>query len=219
MKEKLPNHIGIIPDGVRRWADLKKCSYLEAYKLGIRKVVEMLVFYLEKGVPACSVYMLSSDNLSRDEGSLEPVLLLEEEFIRVEMPKLAEHYSIKVIHAGNLKGISSGFSEAILDLCKHTYNNKKHRLYLLIDYNPKDELQNSFNKSQQPADILKNLWVPEAVDLVIRTSGEHRTSNFLPLQISNAELVLESKFINDTNDADFQRYLDEYFKRKRRHGL
>jgi undecaprenyl diphosphate synthase len=216
--ESLPKHIGLIPDGVRRWANKNSKSYFDAYVIGIQKVHRMMTIYLEQGINIGSIYMLSSDNLKRSKDCLDPVLELEEAFLRIELPKLATEWQVKISYVGNLSYVPESYKEAVLNVCELSKDFDKRKLYMLIGYDPKEEIAQASSKITHVDSVISHLWVPEYVDLVIRTSGELRISNFLPIQSGYAEFIFEKKFINDIDDNDIYGYLEEYIKRQKRLG-
>ncbi len=194
------DHIGIIPDGARRWARKNGISYQESYQISMQKLLQVLDHLYQCGVQAISIYLLSSENLHRTPEELLPVFNSEENFISELVPSLVQAWKVKVVHAGNRTGIPASYLKAIDDLVTLSQREEQkveRKLFLLINYNPLDEIAYALVKSHGVEKLMQNLWVPEKLDLVIRTGSGQLLSNFLPLQAGYAELVFLDKLFNE----------------------
>ncbi len=217
MKETLL-HIGLIPDGVRRWGKTNSKSLDESYFCMVNVLACFIDFFFNNDVRALSIYLLSKENLQRPEEELKSVFNAELYLLKSLIPPLCDKHCFDVIIAGrtNLlpawvqKDVSSYFSE----------NNRLRKLYLCLAYNPIDELLDSLSRDNlhNIDDVLTKLWVPQRLDVVIRTGGEYRLSNFLPLQSSYAELFFVPESINDVTEDTFKKCLNQYKSRNRRYG-
>ncbi len=213
------NHVGLIPDGLRRWARENNCSYLDSYQRAMNLLASFVRLMFSQRISSVSLYLLSKDNLKRDIEDLEPVIASEVRLLKDLFPPIVNQFKAKVIHAGKISILPEPYVKAISELCNLTLKNTHHRLYLLIGYDPLDELEVALQKSSNHHVLFQNLWVPEKLDLVIRTGSEYRLSNFLPLQAVYAEFIFEKKYFNSINEKDMQDFLRKYLARHRRFGL
>lgn len=200
-KESL-NHVGLIPDGIRRWARENKTSLDVAYWQAMQIISQSIDKFFLNGVYIVSVYVLSKENLSRVQTDLEPVIDAESRLFSELLPTIATKYDCEVIHVGNSQLLPDRYWEPLNALCSPKSKRNGRKLYLLAAYNPIDEIQYSLGQSEHLADFTKYLWVQESVDVIIRTGKEQRTSNFLPLQSANARLVFLNKFWNNVTADD-----------------
>lgn len=214
----IPHHVGMIPNGTRRWAKQNNTDFETAYMLGVKKTFEFIRFMFEKDVKAVSIYGLSVDNLNRPQTELEKVFKSEEHAIRNLLPQLLTRFKTKVKHAGDIKKLPTSYATAIQKACEYTKDNQDRTLYLLAAYDAVEEVYEAAKRSENYQTLFENLWVPEKIDLLIRTSGEYRISNFLPLQVAYAELTFCQGGINDLTEKDWQSCLDQYQQRLRRFG-
>jgi len=211
-------HFGLIPDGTRRWAQENNYNLFDAYMLTMNKISAFLNTLFEQDVLVVSVYLLSTENLKRIPEHLDPVIDTEIFMFEKLLPTVVEQNDVQVIHAGKSDLLPVNYQKALSVLCSKNNKNTKKRLYLLAAYNPIDEIKIAINKSGEKTFDVSSLLVPELLDLVVRSSGESRLSNFLPLQAGYAELIIEPKHFNDLKREDVYQYLAEFNRRKRRFG-
>ena len=214
----LPSSIGLIPDGTRRWAHQSQCTYTDAYIRTMLGITNFISFMFDQSISSLSVYLLSKENLLRKPSDLEPVLTSELDLLMRMLPPVVAKFKAKVFHAGRKDLLPPNYAEALSTLCQYTADNAERRLYLLAVYNPLEELMGSFKHIGHQHIKIEDLWVPEALDLVIRTGGEHRLSNFLPLQAGYAEYIFIEKYFNDLTEQDLLGFLNEFQIRHRRYG-
>jgi undecaprenyl diphosphate synthase len=206
----LIKHIGIIPDGTRRWARMNHFEYSEAYMKSMNKLLDVMDFFFNiKQVKSMSIYMLSDNNLKRAKEELSPVIAAENHFLNKILPELCPKISCKVSIAGETSLLPANLAESAKNISKETKTFKEHNLYLLVGYNPFHEI--SYSIKERNKDIcIENLWVPENVDLVIRTAGGRiPLSNFLPLQCGYAQVFIAERLFNDITLPD----LDEIYEK------
>lgn len=213
-RRSTPRHVGLIVDGVRRWARARDIPLLDAYTTAMERVRDFIEYFFRNESQCLSVYLLSTDNLRRPPDELNPVFQAEADLVSDGLPPMIRRWGCKVRHAGDIHLLPESFASALLRLTTAATGNARV-LNLLIAYSPRDELVAATRTS---ADLHSALWVPEPVDLLIRTSGERRLSGFLPLQCAYAELFFSRKPINDFKTADFRRSLSWYRSRHRRFG-
>lgn len=214
----IPKHVGLIPDGARRWARLHNKPLLDTY-IGMMEIVNNFTdFMFQNGSEMASLYLLSRDNLKRPDHELNPVLEAESKFFDEIVRPTVEKYKARVYPAGSLDILPEGFRKSLLKLCNESYHFSERKIYILAGYSPFDEINAALVEANGREIGLSNLWVKDPLDLIVRTSGENRISNFLPLQASYAELVFLPNYLNDMTQQDMEFALEAYQKRARRFG-
>jgi len=211
-------HVGIIPDGMRRWSASKNISLIKSYKSTYNLSEKIISFFFNNNVSILSVYALSSDNLKRDSLELLAIKKTLLFFINNYLYDICNKWGAKFIAVGNYKELDDNkLTNSIHKLEKNTKFNNKKKIYALINYDPFFEISkiNRINKKQISLD---DFFVKEPVDLLIRTGSVRRTSNFLPLQISYAELYFINKLFTETHLKDYQAALNYYYSVKRKFG-
>jgi undecaprenyl diphosphate synthase len=203
-KQKLL-HMGIIPDGARRWARKNGKSYDDAYWVSMTKLVDIIDVVFDTDVQIQSIYLLSKENLKRTETDLESVLRAEEGFIRKLLPDIMSKWGFEVCPAGSIELLPSFFREAVINLSiesKKLARCGNRKLYLLLAYNPWDEILHALKLGHDINKLREFFWITEDVDMIIRTGYGQLISNFLPLQSGYAELVFIDKLFNDIEMID-----------------
>lgn len=230
----VPNHLGIIPDGNRRWAKSKSLNPWKGHDVGLKKIYEILRWCEDLGIRNITVYALSLENLSRPKQEVDFLLSL----LKSELEKMLSGESdvhkkrIRVKILGNLSLLDKTLQEIIKKLEESTKEYSNYFLNLAIAYGGREELLSASRKiaglvkkgELQIGDITetsfsKQLYaeVPD-VDLIIRTS-EKRVSGFLPWQSTYAELIfIEDRLFPDLTKEDFLNAINEFGKRTRRFG-
>lgn len=213
-------HVGIIPDGTRRWATTNRLQKQRAYRLTAEKVAEIIDYLFAQGITSVSSYMLSKENLKRGSEDIEPILGQIPYFYQKILPRITERWHASVIHAGSYQALSGDYQDMIQKTCAETkpQESSGRRIYLCLAYCPLDELAHALASAPRPRDFWDHLWVPETVDLVIRTGGDTTLSNFLPLQCGYARIYTIDKFFPDVDTADIERALQSYRASPRLYG-
>jgi tritrans,polycis-undecaprenyl-diphosphate synthase [geranylgeranyl-diphosphate specific] len=228
----IPNHVAVILDGNRRWAIKNNLSPWEGHSYGARKFEKFMEWCVELKIPRISAYVLSTENLNRPEKEVKEIFkLFKEELEKLENEKSSflDKYEIRMKFVGDLTKMPLGLRKVMGRIMKKTEKYNKRVFNLLVAYGGKFELTQAFKKLAKKAiekgaltitqkDIEKNLLISDNVDLVIRTGGEHRLSNFLPWQTSYAELIVLNKFWPDFTKRDLIQCLQKYSERQRRFG-
>ena len=218
MKQSTPRHIGIIPDGTRRWSRNNATNLDEGYALTMSRLRDVIASVFDNGVEVLSVYLLSLDNLSRSPDDLDPVIRQESIFLEHFIPEIVQRYSAVIHIVGRLDPLP----DPLRLIAKRTRAASQHeglrKLNLLIGYNPLDELLSAVARTGTEHFDLAALSVPESVDLVIRTGNDQRMSGFLPLQSMYAELVFLPTTFNDTLVSKFVDEIRHFGERERRFG-
>ena len=213
----LPRHVGLIPDGTRRWARARDATNAQAYDVSIRKRAEFAELMFARGVQSVSLYCLSRQNLGRSPSELAAVFQAETAMVREVLPQVVELYDARVTHAGLSTLLPDEYAASLQDLVAATAQHAGRHLSLLVGYDPWDEIA-----ARQPATgapKVEQLWIDRPLDLVIRTGGQNRLSNFAPLQSGYAELIFDHRYFNDLEAPDFEEYLREFAQRERHLGL
>lgn len=214
-----PQHIGLIPDGNRRWAQANGLSYAEAYRRGMEKIVECLETWLAWGISTLSVYLLSRDNLARDAAELQPILAAEEWGLAELLPRLKAGFGARFVHAGRADLLPPSLLWALTGLCTDGGGDATGpTVNLCLGYDAADEIEQALRRAPQPAAFRDYLWVPGRVDLVLRTGSQQRLSGFLPLQSQYAEFIFEPYNFPDITPARLQAALDTFARRQRTYG-
>jgi len=217
---KIPKHVAIILDGNGRWAKKKKKPRTYGHYIGGRNLFKVADIANEYGIEKLSVYAFSTENWKRPQEEVDylmsfPVQLYEKNKDRIDEIK----YKIEV--TGRKDQIPKAFLDVIEDIVDKTKHNDGMVLNICLDYGAYDEIIKAINQSEKPVtkeSLESNLMVKEPVDLLIRTSGEQRLSNFLLWQVSYAELYFTKVFWPAFNKKQFEKAMREYQKRQRRFG-
>ena len=232
--EDLPNHIGLIHDGHRRYARRENLlSYEVSYKIGMVRFKECLSWCDELGISYVTSWLLSRENLVRSEEELEPYfLVLNELFEELIIDDLVDNFKIQFIGSTDL--LPDYLKETITRLQEVRGGGEK-TLTIALGYGGRQEILDAIkslvieNKEKDleglveeinDEQIREHLYLPDApdIDLVIRTSGESRLSGFLLWQSAYSEFVFQDVYWPEFRKIDFLRCLREYTQRERRFG-
>ncbi|MEI7499039.1 MAG: undecaprenyl diphosphate synthase family protein [Bacteroidota bacterium] len=214
----VPFHVGIIPDGGRRWALANGCTLENAYK-HTRSLLEAFTsLLLENGVQMISIYLNSIQNFRRNPEVLSVNLGQIESGLKNEIKEIAERNNLRIVIAGNRKIIPESLLAAISKIEQSSLKNSNGQVNLLLAYDPLEEIIQACNASDNPNQFYKYLWVNTPVDLVIRTGKAPLLSNFLPLQSAYARLFFLDKLFNDLTTSDLKNVLNDFAKIERKFG-
>ncbi|MEI6435336.1 MAG: polyprenyl diphosphate synthase [Bacteroidota bacterium] len=214
----IPVHVGIIPDGGRRWAKAHSCTLREAYSQTKASLQIFVNYLIEKGALEISIYLSSIQNFRRNLDDLTANLDLIELALNNEIAEIAKNQNIKVIVAGNREILPKSLRVDIDSLEQLTRNNTRVRLNLLLAFDPFEEIINAMKASEIPDHFLNHLLIKTPVDLVIRSGGAPLLSNFLPLQSAYARLCFFDKLFNDLTTGDLDVVMENFAKTKRKFG-
>jgi len=220
-KLTMPRHIGIIPDGNRRWAQHNQIPLDTTYWLAMEKLAMCLNLLYKQEVFSICIYLLSKDNILRPSDDLKSVIEAEVKFFKELIPLLVDKYSLKIYHSGNINLLPSQYSLTLNTLCE-LGNGKEDpfpRLYCCVGYDPFEEIiQALTNINFSNNNLLDYLSVPVELDLIIRTGGDLRISGFLPLQSKYAEFFFEPYYFPDISEIYLLDIIDRFQLRDRRYG-
>jgi len=231
-RDKLPEHVAIVMDGNGRWAKKKGLSRNEGHRVGIEKIRETVEMCLDIGIKFLTIYAFSCQNWKRPREEVNFLMKRFERYLDKEGQELKRKgVRLKVI--GRKKELSQALQKEIEKTVGMTQNNDKLHLNLAINYGGQEEIVDAVKKiteeirkgtlASQEIDVdlfRKYLYTEHQPypDLLIRTSGEQRVSNFLLWQIAYAELWITSTLWPDFKKEEFIRAIRDYAARKRRFG-
>lgn len=231
-EENLPKHIAIIMDGNRRWAKSKNMPVSFGHKEGA-KTLEKIVRYANKiGIKYITVYAFSTENWKRTTEEVIALMNLFQSYLD-DYSKRADSENIKVKIIGNRQGLSEKMQKSIEKCMERTKDNTGITFNIALNYGGRDEITNAVkhiaekiqNKEINIEDITEqmisdNLYTAEQPDpdLLIRTSGELRLSNFLPWQLAYTEFLFVDKNWPDFNEKDLDDAIEVYKRRNRKFG-
>ena len=231
-KEYMPKHIAIIMDGNRRWAKAKGKPASFGHKEGA-KTLEKIVRYANKiGLQYITVYAFSTENWKRAEDEVKALMMLLQSYLD-DYSKRADTENIRVKILGDISALSEGMQKSIIKCMERTKDNTGVTFNIALNYGGRDEILKAVKQIAvkvkkneiDPEDITEemiseNLYTKEEPDpdLVIRTSGELRLSNFLTWQSVYSELLFIDKNWPDFSEEDLDNAIIEYQKRTRKFG-
>ena len=228
----LPKHLAIIMDGNGRWA--KQQGFLRAFghENGTKSVKKTITTCAKLGIEYLTLYAFSTENWNRPKLEVEALMKILINSLKKELVTLQEN-NIKLNAIGNLDKLPKSAQKELLDVIDKTKNNTRLTLTLALSYGSREELVNAVRiisdkvknniisiDAIDDSIINEHLYTQNLpdVDLLIRTSGEHRISNFLLWQIAYAELYFTNVLWPDFKDQDLYEAIISYQKRERRFG-
>ena len=229
---KLPKHVAIIMDGNGRWARLQGKNRVKGHQQGARSVREVVEEATKKKIESLTLYAFSTDNWSRPKDEVSLLMKLLVSSLKKEFNRLITN-DIRLKAIGDLNGLPNGVKEELIYVIEKTKENKGMVLTLALNYGGKEELTRAMKdiaikvknsiispENVDQSTIIEHLYTQNlpAVDLLIRTSGEERISNFLLWHIAYAELYFTKTLWPDFKKEDLQKALVDYTKRERRFG-
>jgi len=225
---RFPNHIAIIMDGNGRWAKKRGLPRLEGHRAGVENLRSVIAYFNKLKLKYLTLYGFSTENWKRPEEEITGLLNLLEEEIDKETLELHKN-GIKIRHLGRLDELSPSLQQATNKALELTKNNTGMTLSLAFNYGGRAEILNAVRKvvadGIRPEEINEELFtgylytaaLPE-VDLVIRTAGELRLSNFLIWQTAYSEYYFTKVLWPDFDEKEIDKALLSYSQRQRRFG-
>lgn len=226
---KIPHHLAIIIDGNRRWARQKGVPEFEGHRQGYNNIKKIGEFAWKKGVKILTIFCFSTENWSRAESEVNYLMRLLGNALSEKTTNYYHNLGIKIQVIGQKNRLSKPTQKKIDQAEKLTKNNKKGLLNLAISYGGRQEIiwaiKNIFEKITDKTEINEkiisdNLWtknIPDP-DLIIRSGGELRISNFLTWQSVYSEFYFEKKYWPDFTENDLEKIFKDYSLRERRFG-
>lgn len=225
---KVPYHVAIIMDGNRRWAKKHRLPTFFGHKKGYDNFRKIGDICLNRGVKVLTLYALSTENLKRSKREVNYLIRLLEEAVTKHAKELNKK-NVRLQILGRISKLPVALQKSIKNAVLLTKNNKKGTLNLCLNYGGHAEIIDAacgIVKDKIPCEkIDENLFekylyangIPP-VDLLIRTGGEKRISNFLPWQLTYTELYFTDLYWPDFKEKDLDDAFDDYFSRERRMG-
>ncbi len=224
----MPDHVGYIVDGNRRWAKKHGLPTYEGHLAGYNVLQEVVKETFESGAKYVSVYLFSTENWKRSEDEVSKLMGLVLKLLTSDLHLLLDN-NIKLKVLGSRDNVSDKILRAIDDAEEKTARNTAGTLAVCFNYGGKLEIVDAIKQlassgqdmSQVTTDMVEqNLYAPEIppVDLMVRTSGEQRASNFMLWRLAYSEFMFISKLWPDMTKQDVADIMKEYSKRNRRIG-
>jgi len=222
-----PKHIAIIPDGNRRWAKKNKVPIPVAYDKGIDNIANVLKWCRKYKVRQLTMWGFSIENFMRDRREVKNLFGLFDKKLSEGLKRDYKKYGVRVRFLGKISNFPPQVREKMRKAEKDTETYGKYQLNLMLAYGGRQEIIDAVNRALSSgvrkvdeksfSNLLYTAGCPEP-DLVIRTSGEMRTSGFLPWQSAYSEFHFSKKLWPDFSEKDFKKALDDYSRRKRKYG-
>lgn len=231
MEYKVPSHVAIIMDGNGRWAKNRGLKRTNGHKKGAEALKKISEYVYDKHIKILSVFAFSTENWKRDKEEVDYLMNL---FIKAfkENFEVVKKKNVKVIFSGVKEKLSDKVIKQMDKMMEDTKDNKNGIFNICLNYGGQDEIVEATKKISKEVvngnidikDINKDMFNKHLfndlppIDLLIRTSGEYRISNFMLWQMAYAELYFTDTLWPDFDEKEFDKALDSYNKRDRRFG-
>lgn len=226
----VPNHIAIIMDGNGRWAEKRGLKRSMGHLEGSKTLEKLAIHAIDMGVSILSVYAFSTDNFKRSEEEVKYLMDLVVKYFNTKFEKINKK-GVKVVISGRKENLRADVIEAIKNIEEKTKNNTKGILNICLNYGGQEEIidgaiklakdiKNGLDiKSFKREDFYHYLYheLPP-IDLLIRTGGEERVSNFMLYQMSYSEFYFTDTYFPDFDKSEFNKAIFMYENRDRRFG-
>lgn len=234
-KENIPSHIAIIMDGNGRWAKLNNKNRSFGHRKGSETVIKIVEASSEFNIKYLTLYAFSTENWKRPEEEKKYLFKLLKEFYKKEIKRLTEN-NVLIKHIGDITAFPKDVYDTIIDTERETLekcHNPKLTVIIALNYGFRDELKNAirnivldYKDKNLSLDSIDDTFISNYLytkdipdpDLIIRTSGEHRLSNFLMYQASYSEFYFTDVLWPDFSKEEYKKAIDEYANRNRRYG-
>jgi undecaprenyl diphosphate synthase len=231
--QKLPGHIAVIMDGNGRWARKHAMGRVSGHKKGAEAVRITVRACREIGIKALTLFAFSTENWLRPDSEVHALMSLLQEYLRSELSQMLEN-GIRLTTIGDTEALKEPFRSILLETIAKTAHNEEMILNLALSYGGRDEIIAAIQKLV--ADVQSGNLLPQAIskeifssylytaglpdpDLLIRTSGEFRISNFLLWQSAYTEFYFTDVLWPDFNRDELYKAIAEFQRRERRFGL
>jgi len=225
---RVPEHVGIIMDGNGRWAKARGLPRLAGHRAGTKNLRRIIRAAANAGIKHLTFYAFSTENWRRPEEEVSGLMGLLGEFIETETPELHKE-GARLLHIGHLEHLEPQLRQKIENAIELTKNNTRIDVILAFSYGGRDEIVTAVRKIVEagiPAEEITQQTLSENMftvgipdpDLIIRTSGELRTSNFLTWQSVYSEWAFPQVFWPDFDEAALDEVLKDFANRDRRFG-
>lgn len=228
-RQRTPRHVAIIMDGNGRWAKSHGLPRSEGHRQGVENLRRILRASVEEGIEILTIYAFSTENWNRPQHEVRMLMRFLELFIDRELNELHKN-GVQIRHLGELEGVHPRLQKKIQQSVEKTKNNSRLILNVAFNYGGRDEIVRAVRKIVAegiPPEQITEATISHHIytsglpdpDLIIRTSGELRVSNFLLWQAAYAEYYATPVYWPDFDENELRKALDEYSHRQRRFGL
>jgi len=229
----IPVHVAIIMDGNGRWAKKRNLSRIDGHRAGIDTVRRIVRLSGELGIGYLTLYTFSSENWNRPPGEVRGIMKLLAETVRKEVPELNKN-RVRLRTIGDIEGLPKRSRLALVNAIELTSANDGLTLVLALNYGGRNEIVRAVRKIAsrvEAGDLTSDGITPEIIDasldtagmpdpdLLIRTSGEYRLSNYLLWQLAYTELWITDVMWPDFSESDYLDALESFARRERRFGM
>jgi len=227
--ERIPYHLAIIMDGNGRWAKSRGMPRIAGHKAGVENLRRVLRACSEFGIKILTIYAFSTENWGRPESEVRGLMNILESVIDRELDELDSN-GVQLRHLGKLEGLSPMLQRKVAEAIERTRNNDRLTLNVAFNYGGREEIIQAVQRivaDGVPADQIDDVLFSHYLytkgapdpDLIVRTSGELRVSNFLIWQGAYAEYYATPTYWPDFDKEELRKALIQYSKRERRFGL
>lgn len=225
---RIPYHVGIVMDGNGRWAQQRGQPRVFGHRAGTQNIRRVLEASANAGIKVLTIYAFSTENWSRPPAEVRGLMQLLSRTIRDQLQELHEN-GVQIRHSGSLIGISDTLKRQIAEALELTRNNDRIILNVAFNYGGRSEIIDAVQRiiadGLRPEQITEDLFshylytqgLPDP-DLIIRTGGEYRLSNFLIWQAAYAEYYATPTYWPDFDETELRQALEAYTERDRRFG-
>lgn len=213
-----PEHIALIPDGGRRWAQKNRCTYLEAYLYSMQIILQLIDYTFNQGSKYFSIFFASVSNFKRSASEIHDFCTAEWTFLNDTFSSYALSHNIKIKIVGTDNDNLEPYKDNIKKLEQLTSNGTK-TVYFCFNYNSLDEIDTALKQSNITGKSFVNyLQIPHPVDILIRTGNANVLSGFLLPQITSARIFFINKLFNDFSLEDYKKIINEYLNYELKYG-
>ena len=224
----LPQHIAIIMDGNGRWAKERGLSRIAGHRAGTENLRKIIRASANLGIQYLTFYAFSTENWSRPKAEVTGLMHILSDVIDRELGELHQE-GARLVHIGHLDGLAKALQDKVRDAIDLTKDNQRITIILAFNYGGRDEIVHAIKRiladqvdhqavdDQLVSDYMFTAGIPDP-DLVIRTSGEQRTGNFLTWQTVYSEWYFPQVYWPDFNEGELRKAIEEFGKRDRRYG-
>ncbi|MBE5762871.1 MAG: isoprenyl transferase [Clostridiales bacterium] len=223
---KIPKHIAFIMDGNGRWAKKRALPRKAGHKAGVDALKKVIEECQARGVQMCSFYAFSTENWKRPQDEINAIFKLVEDFAANELKKYVDK-NYRVMCMGDLSLLPQKTQDSLKEIVDSGKNNTGMIVNIAINYGGRQEIVNAINyilqsginkvDEQMVSDCIYTAGLPDP-DIIVRTSGEERISNFMLWQLAYSEFLFIDTLWPDMDKKDIDYIINEYSKRNRRFG-
>ena len=231
MDNKIPNHVAIIMDGNGRWAQERGLSRSDGHLAGVNNLEKLAEYIFDRGVKVLSIFAFSTENFKRSKEEVDFLMKLFIKFFKTKFKNLKKK-NIKIVFYKKESGLPEEVEKAIKKMEKETENNTAGIFNICVNYGGHSEIVDVAKKISESVlegkikvndidekTIEQNLYQTlPPIDLLIRTSGEYRISNFMLWQLAYAEMYFPKTYFPAFDEKEFEKALEVYSYRDRRFG-